>query len=174
MPTHTSNMQVRLLKKSGAPIRAAYPGRCFRNEPTDARHEHTFYQFETIVVDRHITFADMIGVIQALLSGLFKKSVQVRFRPKFYPFVEPGENGEMTCIFCNGKGCRVCKETGWLEIFGAGLVHPHVLREGGLNPNDWSGFAFGMGLTRLIMLKYGVEDERLWHSGDMRFLEQFV
>ncbi len=173
MRTHVSNMQVRLLKKYGAPIRAAYPGRCFRNEATDARHEHTFYQFETIVVDRQITFSDMVGVIKALLSGLFKKDVKVRFRPKFYPFVEPGVNGEMTCMLCDGRGCKVCKGTGWLEIFGAGLVHPHVLREGGLNPREWTGFAFGMGLSRLVMLKYGIEDTRLLQSGDMRFLEQF-
>lgn len=173
MRTHVSNMQVRLLKKYGAPIRAAYPGRCFRNEATDARHEHTFYQFETIVVDREINFAHMIGVIRELLSGLFKKDVDVRFRPKFYPFVEPGVNGEMTCMLCDGKGCSVCKHTGWLEIFGAGLVHPHVLREGGLKPQEWSGFAFGMGLSRLVMLKYGIEDARLLHSGDLRFLAQF-
>ncbi len=173
MRSHVSNMQVRFLKTYGAPLRIAYPGRCFRNEATDARHEHTLYQFECMVIDRNINLSHMIGVIKEILKGLYKKDLKIRLRPKYYPFVEPGVNGEVTCLLCDGKGCRVCKYTGWLEIFGAGLVHPNVLREGGLNPNEYSGFAFGMGLTRMAMLKYGIEDARHLLSGDLRFLQQF-
>lgn len=173
MRTHVSNMQVRLLKKYGVPLRVAYPGRCFRNEATDARHEHTFYQYETLVVGEGITLTDMVGVIKEILKGLFKKDIEIRLRPKFYPFVEPGVNGEMTCFLCDGKGCRVCKGTGWMEIFGAGMVHPNVLKAGGVDPKKYSGFAFGMGLTRMVMLKYGIDDVRLLQSGDLRFLEQF-
>jgi len=173
MRSHVSNMQVRLLKQYGAPLRAAYPGRSFRNEATDARHEHTFYQFEFLIVDKHITVAHMLGVIKEILKGVFKKDVAVRVRPKYYPFVEPGFNGEMTCFLCDGNGCRVCKHTGWLEIFGSGLMHPNVLRAAGLDPNEWSGLACGMGWDRIAMLKYGIEDVRHMHSGDMRFLQQF-
>lgn len=173
MRTQTSNMQVRTLQQYGTPIRAIFPGRCFRNEATDARHEHTFYQCEGLVVDRGITLSHMIGVIRALLEGLYQKKLDLRLRPKFYPFVEPGVNGEITCVLCDGKGCRVCKQTGWLEIFGAGMVHPNVLREAGVDPKEYSGFAFGMGLTRLVMLKYGIEDIRHLQSGDLRFLTQF-
>lgn len=173
MRTQTSNMQVRTLQKYGPPMRAIFPGRCFRNEATDARHEHTFYQCEGLVVDKGINLSHMIGVLRALLEGLYQKKLELRLRPKFYPFVEPGVNGEITCVLCDGNGCRVCKQTGWLEIFGAGMVHPNVLREAGVDPEVYSGFAFGMGLTRLVMLKYGIEDIRHLQSGDLRFLSQF-
>lgn len=173
MRTHTSNVQVRAMKKYGAPIRAIVPGRCFRNESTDARHEHTFYQLEGLVVDKDISLAHMKGVLEVVAKRLFGESTALRMRPKFYPFVEPGVNGEVTCFLCNGKGCRVCKGTGWMEVFGAGLVHPNVLKAGGIDPKKYSGFAFGFGLTRLVMLKYGIEDVRHLQSGDMRFLKQF-
>ena len=173
MRTQTSPMQVRAMQKYGAPIRAIIPGRCFRNEATDVRHEHTFYQLEGIVVDKNINFSHMKGILEAVAKHLYGNDTVVRLRPKFYPFVEPGVNGEVTCFLCKGKGCRVCKNTGWLEIFGAGMVHPNVLREGGVDPEKYQGFAFGFGLTRLVMLKYGIDDIRNLQSGDIRFLKQF-
>ncbi len=173
MRTHTSPVQVRAMQEYGAPLRAIVPGRCFRNEATDARHEHTFYQLEGLVVDKDISLGDMKGVLATVAKHLFGEQTDIRMRPKFYPFVEPGVNGEVTCFLCAGKGCRVCKYTGWMEIFGAGLVHPNVLKAGGIDPKKYSGFAFGMGLTRMVMLKYGIEDVRLLQSGDMRFLNQF-
>jgi len=173
MRTHTSSMQVRTLEKSAPPIRAIIPGRCFRNEATDARHEHTFYQLEGFVVDENITFADMKGVLEAVAKHLYGKNTRVKLRPKFYPFVEPGVNGEVSCFLCAGQGCRVCKNTGWLEVFGAGMIHPNVLRAGRIDPDKYQGFAFGFGLNRLVMLKYGIEDIRHFMSGDLRFLNQF-
>lgn len=173
MRTHTSPVQVRAMQEYGAPIRAIVPGRVFRNEATDARHEHTFFQMEGLVVDTDITFSHMKGILEAVAKFLYGEETRVRLRPKYYPFVEPGVNGEVTCVLCKGAGCRVCKQTGWLEIFGAGMVHPNVLREGGIDPNKYQGFAFGFGLNRLVMLKYGIEDIRHFMSGDMRFLEQF-
>lgn len=173
MRTHTSPMQVRTMEKYGAPLRAIVPGRCFRNEATDARHEHTFYQLEGFMVDKNISMANLKAVLEVVAKKLYGKDTLVRLRPKYFPFVEPGVNGEVTCFLCHGKGCRLCKNTGWLEIFGAGLIHPNVLKAGGINPEKWSGFAFGFGLTRLAMLKYGINDVRLFCSGDIRFLNQF-
>lgn len=173
MRTHTSTMQVRAMQEYGVPLRMIAPGRCFRNEATDARHEHTFYQFEGMVVDKGISFADLKGVLEIVAKHLYGTETQVRLRPKFYPFVEPGVNGEVTCYLCKGDGCRVCKQTGWLEVFGAGMTHPHVLRAGGVDPEEYQAFAFGFGLNRLVMLRYGIEDIRLFQSGDLRFLEQF-
>jgi phenylalanyl-tRNA synthetase alpha chain len=173
MRTHTSPMQVRAMEKYGAPLRAIVPGRCFRNEATDARHEHTFYQLEGFMVDKNISMANLKAVLEIVAKKLYGENTRVRLRPKYYPFVEPGVNGEVTCFLCHGAGCRVCKKTGWLEIFGAGLIHPNVLRAGGIDPEKWSGFAFGFGLTRLAMLKYGIDDVRLFCGGDLRFLNQF-
>lgn len=173
MRTHTSPVQVRAMQKYGAPLRVIAPGKCFRNEATDVRHEHTFYQLEGLVVDKDISFAHMKGVLEAVFKHIFGSDTAMRLRPKFYPFVEPGVNGEVTCYLCQGKGCRLCKQTGWLEVFGAGMVHPNVLREGGIDPKINQGFAFGFGLTRLAMLKYGIEDIRLLESGNIKFLEQF-
>jgi len=173
MRTHTSSVQVRAMQKYGVPLRMVVPGKCFRNEATDVRHEHTFHQLEGVVVDRNITFSHLKGILEVVAKHLYGQDTAVRLRPKFYPFVEPGVNGEVTCLLCHGKGCRLCKQTGWLEIFGAGMVHPNVLKEGGIDPKEYQGFAFGFGLTRLVMLKYGVEDIRLLESGDLRFLEQF-
>jgi len=173
MRTQTSPMQVRAMEKYGAPLRAIVPGRCFRNEATDARHEHTFYQLEGFMIDKTISFANLKAILEVTAQKLYGKDTRVRLRPKYFPFVEPGVNGEVTCFLCHGKGCRLCKNTGWLEIFGAGLIHPNVLKAGGINPEKWSGFAFGFGLTRLAMLKYGIDDVRLFCGGDIRFLQQF-
>lgn len=174
MRTHTSPVQVRAMQKYGAPLRCIIPGRCFRNEATDVRHEHTFYQFEGLMVGENISFANMKGVLSAVVKKLYGKETEIRLRPKFYPFVEPGANGEVTCFLCHGKGCRLCKNTGWLEIFGCGMVHPNVLRAGGIDPEKNQGFAFGFGLTRLVMLKYDIDDIRLLQGGDLRFLKQFL
>lgn len=171
--THTSSMQVRSMQKYGAPLRAIVPGRCFRNEATDVRHEHTFYQMEGFMVDEGINFSHMKGILETIAKHLYGEKTQVRLRPKFYPFVEPGVNGEVTCFTCAGKGCRLCKQTGWLEIFGAGMIHPKVLEFGGVDSKKYTGFAFGFGLTRLVMLKYGISDVRMLQNGDLRFLKQF-
>lgn len=173
MRTHTSSMQVRSMQKGTLPMRVIIPGRVFRNESTDARHEHTFYQIEGFVIDKNVSFADLKGVLETVAKHLYGEKTKIRLRPKFYPFVEPGVNGEVTCFLCEGKGCRVCKNTGWLEIFGAGMIHPNVLREGDIDPEQYQGFAFGFGLNRLVMLKYGIEDIRLFQGGDLRFLNQF-
>lgn len=173
MRTHTSPVQIRAMRKFGTPLRMIAPGRCFRNEATDVRHEHTFHQLEGMVVDRGINLSHMKGVLLTVARHLYGPKTEVRLRPKFYPFVEPGVNGEVTCFLCSGNGCRVCKQSGWLEVFGAGMVHPHVLAQGGVNAKEFSGFAFGFGLTRLVMLKYGIDDIRYLESGDLRFLNQF-
>lgn len=173
MRTQTSAVQVRALQKYGAPIRAIVPGKCFRNEATDVRHEHTFYQLEGFVVGEEITFAHLKGVLETVAKQLYGEETKVRLRPKYYPFVEPGVNGEVTCFLCKGTGCRVCKNTGWLEIFGAGMIHPNVLKEANIDATKNQGFAFGFGLTRLVMLKYGIEDIRHLESGDLKFLKQF-
>ena len=173
MRTQTSPVQIRAMLKYGAPLKVVIPGRVFRNEATDARHEHTFYQLEGMIVSKNVNFANLKSLLEIVGKKLFGPDTKLRMRPKFYPFVEPGNNGEYTCFLCQGKGCRVCKNTGWLEIVGAGLVHPDVLRAGGLDPEVYSGLAFGFGLTRLAMLKYHINDVRLFSSGDIKFLEQF-
>lgn len=173
MRTQTSNTQVRAMQKYGAPIRAIMPGRVFRSEATDARHGHTFYQLEGMMIDKDINFAHMKSILEAVGKKLYGDKTKLRMRPKFYPFVEPGSNGEYTCFLCEGEGCRVCKHSGWLEILGCGIIHPHVLKAGGLDPDVYSGFAFGFGLNRLAMLKYNIDDIRLFNSGDLRFLKQF-
>ncbi|MEK7648745.1 MAG: phenylalanine--tRNA ligase subunit alpha [Patescibacteria group bacterium] len=173
MRTQTSAVQVRAMREYGAPLSAIVPGRCFRNEATDARHEHTFYQLEGFVVGKKITFSHLKGILEAVARYLYGQKTELRLLPKFYPFVEPGVRGEVTCMLCSGKGCRVCKQSGFLEIFGAGMIHPNVLREGGLDPAHISGLAFGLGLTRLAMLKYAIPDVRLLQSGNLDFLKQF-
>lgn len=173
MRTHTSPIQVRAMQKYGAPLKCVIPGRCFRSEATDVRHEHTFYQFEGLMIGENINLSHMKGVLEAAAKHLYGSETKVRLRPKFYPFVEPGVNGEVSCFVCGGQGCRLCKNTGWLEVMGAGLVHPNVLKAGGLDPEKYQGFAFGFGLNRLVMLKYGIEDIRLFNSGDLKFLNQF-
>jgi phenylalanyl-tRNA synthetase alpha chain len=173
MRTQTSPVQIRAMQKYGAPLRVVAPGRTFRNEATDARHEHTFYQFEGLMIDKDINFSHLKGMLELVGKKLFGPQTQLRMRPKFFPFVEPGTNGEYTCSLCGGRGCKVCKNSGWLEVIGAGLVHPNVLRAGGIDPEIYSGFAFGFGLSRLAQLKYGIDDARLAMSGDLRFLSQF-
>ncbi len=172
--TQTSPNQIRAMKKYGAPLRIIVPGRVFRNEATDASHEHTFDQVEGLLIDKNISIAHLKGTLQEFLSRLFKRETIVRFRPGYFPFVEPGLEMDMSCPFCGGEtGCRVCKHSGWIEFMGAGMVHPNVLRAGGVDPNEYQGWAFGFGLTRLVMMRYGIDDIRHLQSGDLRFNEQF-
>ncbi|MBT7007474.1 phenylalanine--tRNA ligase subunit alpha [Candidatus Falkowbacteria bacterium] len=171
--THTSPVQVRAMLKYGAPMRAVVPGRVFRNEAMDASHEHTFNQLEGLMIDKDISIANIIAVMNKLLTGIFKKDVKTRLRPGFFPFVEPGFELDINCLICGGKGCSVCKQTGWVELLPCGMVHPNVLKAGGINSDEYSGFAFGLGLTRLVMMKYGIDDIRHFASGDLRFLKQF-
>jgi phenylalanyl-tRNA synthetase alpha chain len=171
--THTSPVQVRAMQKFGAPLRAVVPGRVFRYEALDASHENTFYQLEGLMIDKDISIANLIAVMKTLLKGIFKKDVKVRLRPGFFPFVEPGFELDIHCLICGGKGCSVCKQTGWLELLPCGMVHPNVLKAGGIDPTVYSGFAFGLGLSRLVMMRYGIDDIRLVNSGDLRFLKQF-
>lgn len=173
MRTHTSNQQVRAIEKYGVPLRAVFPGRCFRYEATDASHETTFYQMEGLMINKDISIANLIAVMKALLKEVLRREVKVRLRPGYFPFVEPGFELDVSCLICSGKGCPVCKHSGWVEILPCGLVHPKVLEYGGLNPKEYSGFAFGLGLTRLAMMKYQIDDIRLLLSGDLRFLNQF-
>jgi phenylalanyl-tRNA synthetase alpha chain len=171
--THTSNLQVRMLEKHGAPFRGIFPGRVFRYEATDASHDHTFFQLEGLMVDKDINIGNLISTMKALLSAVFNTDVDVRLRPGFFPFVEPGFEMDIKCLVCEGKGCSVCKQSGWVELMPCGMVHPKVLKAGGIDPNEYSGFAFGLGLTRLVMMKYRIDDIRLLESGDLRFLKQF-
>lgn len=171
--SQTSNLQVRMLEKHGVPFRGIFPGRVFRNEATDASHDHTFYQLEGLMVDKDINIGNLISVMRSMLSAVFRREVDVRLRPGFFPFVEPGFEMDIKCLICDGKGCSVCKQSGWLELMPCGMVHPEVLKFGGVDPNEYSGFAFGLGLTRLVMMKYRIDDIRLLESGDLRFLKQF-
>jgi phenylalanyl-tRNA synthetase alpha chain len=173
MRTHTSANQVRAMERFGAPLRAIFPGRCFRYEATDASHENTFYQLEGLMVDEGISVANLIAVMKALLSQIFHREVVVRLRPGFFPFVEPGFELDLQCVLCGGKGCSTCKGGGWIELIPCGLVHPRVLEYGRIDTSRFSGFAFGLGLTRLAMMKFGIPDIRLMNSGDIRFYEQF-
>ncbi len=173
MRTHTSPVQIRAMQKYGAPLRAIVPGRVFRNEAIDASHEHTFYQLEGLMIGENISIANLVAVMKEILKGIFKEDVNVRVRPGFFPFVEPGIELDIECRLCGGKGCPVCKQSGWLELLPAGMVHPKVLEAGGIDSKKYSGFAFGLGLTRLVMMKYNIGDIRLFNSGDLRFLEQF-
>jgi len=173
MRTQTSPMQIRAMQKYGAPLRMIVPGRCFRNEATDACHDHTFYQLEGLVIDKDISVSNLIAVMKELLQGVLKREVEVRLRPGYFPFVEPGFELDMRCLVCEGEGCGACKHSGWVETLPCGLIHPKVLEYGGLDPKEWSGFAFGLGMTRLVMQKYKIEDIRHLMSGDLRFLKQF-
>jgi phenylalanyl-tRNA synthetase alpha chain len=171
--THTSPVQVRGMQRLGPPLRMIAPGRVFRNEEVDPSHEHTFYQLEGMMVDRDVSIANLLYFMKTLLSGIFKRDVTVRLRPGFFPFVEPGFELDIQCMVCSGAGCPVCKHSGWVELLPCGLVHPNVLRAGGINPDEFGGFAFGLGLTRLVMMRYLIDDIRWLQSGDLRFLKQF-
>lgn len=171
--THTSPVQIRTMQKEGAPLRIIVPGRVFRYEATDASHDTTFYQVEGLLIDKNISISHLKGIMQEFLTRLFHKDVIVRFRPGYFPFVEPGLELDFGCLICEGKGCKTCKGTGWIEFMGAGMAHPNVLRAGGVDPNEYQGWAFGFGLTRLVMMRYKIPDIRLLFGGDTRFLKQF-
>lgn len=170
--TQTSACQVRAMERLGAPLRVIAPGRCFRNEDIDASHENTFFQLEGLLVDRDVSIANLIYVMKTMLSEVFKRDVTVRLRPGYFPFVEPGFELDIQCLICSGRGCPTCKRSGWVELVPCGMVHPNVLRYGGVDPEKFSGFAFGLGLTRLVMMKYGISDIRILNSGDLRSLTQ--
>lgn len=172
--THTSPMQARTMLKQDPPVRVIVPGRCYRYEATDASHEAIFFQLEGLAVDKKITMSDLKGTLTEMTRQLFGSDTKVRFRCDFFPFVEPGVDFSATCAVCGGKGCRVCKGTGWLELGGAGMVHPNVLRNVGYDPAVYSGFAFGLGIERIVMIKYGIDDIRNFYANDLRFLEEFA
>jgi len=171
--THTSPVQVRGMERLGPPLRMIAPGRVFRNESVDASHEHTFYQLEGMMIDRDVSVGNLIYFMKTLLTAIFRRDVTVRLRPGFFPFVEPGFELDIRCLICGGGGCPVCKRSGWVELLPCGLVNPHVLRMSGIDPKEWNGFAFGLGLTRLVMMRYAIDDIRWLQSGDLRFLSQF-
>lgn len=171
--THTSPVQIRHLEKNNPPLRIIAPGKVFRYEATDASHETNFYQLEGLMVGKEVSAANFKAIIQEFFSRFFNKEVKVRLRPSYFPFTEPSFEVDMTCLNCQGKGCASCAKSGWLEMMGAGMVHPAVFKNSGLNPKGLTGFAFGMGLDRLAMMKYKINDIRLFHSGDLRFIKQF-
>ncbi|MEP6714944.1 MAG: phenylalanine--tRNA ligase subunit alpha [Terriglobia bacterium] len=171
--THTSPVQVRGMETLGPPLRMIAPGRVFRNESVDASHEHTFYQLEGMMIDRNVSVGNLIYFMKTLLTAIFKREATVRLRPGYFPFVEPGFELDIQCLICGGSGCPVCKQSGWVELLPCGLVNPHVLRASGIDPAEWTGFAFGLGLTRLAMMRYAIDDIRWLQSGDLRFLRQF-
>jgi phenylalanyl-tRNA synthetase alpha chain len=171
--THTSPVQVRGMERLGPPLRMIAPGRVFRNESVDASHEHTFYQLEGMMVDRDVSVAHLIYFMKTLLTAIFHREVTVRLRPGYFPFVEPGFELDIQCLICGGPGCAVCKQSGWVELLPCGLVNPKVLRMSGIDSEQWNGFAFGLGLTRLVMMRYAIDDIRQLQGGDLRFLEQF-
>ena len=171
--TQTSDNQIRGMENYGAPLRICAPGRTFRNEDLDANHENTFFQIEGMVIDENISIENLMYVMQELLSEVFKRDLKVRLRPGFFPFTEPSYEMDMSCVICGGKGCPTCKNGGWIELIGCGMVHPNVLRSGGVDPEKYTGFAFGIGLTRLAMMKYKISDIRVLNSGDIRYLKNF-
>ena len=179
LKTHTSAAQNTILRKyaknleNGNPIRAIFPGRCFRNEKIDACHENTFFQMEGIMVDKDISISNLIYFMKTMLSEVFRKDIKVRLRPGFFPFVEPGFELDISCLICGGEGCPSCKHSGWLELCPCGMIHPEVLKAGGIDPEEYTGFAFGLGLTRLAMMRYGIKDIRVFNSCNLKSLSQF-
>jgi phenylalanyl-tRNA synthetase alpha chain len=171
--THTSNVQIRLLEKKKPPVRSIMPGRVYRNEAISARAHCFFHQVEGIYVDRNVSFADLKQTLYHFAKEMFGKETKIRLRPSFFPFTEPSAEIDVTCLICHGKGCNVCKYSGWVEIAGSGMVHPNVLRNVGVDPEEFTGFAFGMGIERVTMLRYGINDLRLFSENDVRFLRQF-
>ena len=181
LKTQTSAAQNAIYKKykdalinDGVPIKAIFPGRCFRNEATDACHENTFFQMEGVMVDKNTSISNLIYFMKTMLSEVFQKDIKVRLRPGFFPFVEPGFELDISCLICGGEGCPSCKHSGWLELCPCGMIHPAVLRDGGIDPEEYTGFAFGLGLTRLAMMKYGIKDIRDLNSGNLKSLSQFA
>jgi len=172
--THTSPMQIRVMERMRPPVRVVVPGKCYRYEATDATHETMLYQIEGLAVDENITLADLKGALFEFAKRLFGEERRVRFRCDYFPFVEPGVEMAIDCFVCGGSGCRLCSGTGWIEILGAGMVHPDVLRRVDCDPETYTGFAFGLGVERIAMLRYGIEDIRLFYSNDLRFLRQFL
>lgn len=162
------------LVNDGVPIKAIFPGRCFRNEATDACHENTFFQMEGVMVDKNISISNLIYFMKTMLSEVFRKDIKVRLRPGFFPFVEPGFELDISCLICGGDGCPSCKHSGWLELCPCGMIHPEVLKAGGIDPEEYTGFAFGLGLTRLVMMKYGIKDIRDLNSGSLKSMSQFT
>jgi len=171
--THTSSVQIRAMEKFEPPLRGISPGRVYRYEATDASHDNTFYQVEGLMIDKDISVANLIYVMKVLLREIFKRDVQVRLRPGYFPFVEPGFELDISCLICDSKGCSVCKHEGWVELLPCGAVHPNVLKACNIDPDEYTGFAFGMGLNRLVMMRYGIDDIRHFQSGNLEFLEQF-
>lgn len=181
LKSQTSAAQNAIYKKykdalinDGVPIKAIFPGRCFRNEATDACHENTFFQMEGVMVDKDISISNLIFFMKTMLSEVFQKDIKVRLRPGYFPFVEPGFELDISCLICGGSGCPSCKHSGWLELCPCGMIHPEVLKAGGIDPERYTGFAFGLGLTRLAMMKYGVKDIRDLNSGSLKSLSQFT
>ena len=181
LKSQTSAAQNAIYKKykdalinEGKPIKAIFPGRCFRNEATDASHENTFFQMEGVMVDKNISISNLIFFMKTMLSEVFQKDIKVRLRPGFFPFVEPGFELDISCLICGGEGCPSCKHSGWLELCPCGMIHPEVLKAGGIDPEEYTGFAFGLGLTRLAMMKYKVKDIRDLNSGNLKTLSQFT
>lgn len=181
LKSQTSAAQNAILRKyskglieNGTPIKAIFPGRCFRNEATDACHENTFFQMEGMMVDKDISISNLIYFMKTMLSEVFQKDIKVRLRPGFFPFVEPGFELDISCLICGGEGCPSCKHSGWLELCPCGMIHPEVLRMGGIDPDEYTGFAFGLGLTRLVMMKYGIKDIRDLNGGSLKAMAQFT
>jgi phenylalanyl-tRNA synthetase alpha chain len=172
--THTSNVQIREMEKGRLPIRGIYPGRVYRNETISARSHCFFHQVEGLYIDEHVSFADLKQTLYFFVKEMYGKDVKVRFRPSYFPFTEPSAEMDVTCFICGGTGCNICKKTGWVEILGCGMVHPNVLQNCGIDPNKYTGFAFGMGIERPALLKYGINDIRLFSENDIRFLKQFT
>ncbi len=173
MRTHTSNTQIRVMENATPPLRVAAPGRCFRNETISSRSHVFFHQIEIFYVDKDVNFGDLLYLMEVFWGKVFNKKVEVRVRPSYFPFVEPGMEIDISCFICSGKGCRICKHAGWLEVLGAGMIHPNVLKYAGIDPEKYSGYAAGMGVERAAMLYYDLQDIRLFTENDMRFLSQF-
>ena len=172
--THTSNIQARVMEVNKPPIRIIAPGKVYRNETITARSHVFFHQVEAVYIDKNVTFGDLFATLDDFLSKLFKQDIGTRYRPSYFPFVEPGVEVDISCLVCQGKGCNLCKHSGWVEIAGAGMIHPEVLRNGGIDAEQYTGFAWGMGLERLVMMLRGIQDIRLFTENDLRFLNQFT
>ena len=172
LKTHTSAAQNRIMRKYGAPLKAIFPGRCFRNEELDASHENTFFQIEGMMIDKNVSISNLIYFMKEMLTKVFNKEINVRLRPGFFPFVEPGFELDISCPYCEGEGCRVCKHSGFIELCPCGMIHPRVLEMGGINPDEYQGFAFGLGFSRLAMMNYDITEIRLLNSGNIKALSQ--